>query len=214
MRLPVLRPMLAAASILLAGCGAAVKQPPVPLDQPLLPATVYVAECPHDEGVFGALDRAPGAEVCASMRSAMDQEARAFGDAVRVVTYKPTPGAPRFTLTPDAEAEAANHSRYRVVMMAAWSSRQNAPVAGGTLTTLGISQPFAVVDIVSGSNVGQANLSPAQGGENGASEMARKLLAGLRGHRCEVLNRWSFAGAVHNSFGGQTCETYTLRPLR
>lgn len=215
MRVATLSPLFAVAFMLLAGCGAAVKQPPVPLDQPLLPATVYVPDCPHDDGFLGAMDRAPGSEVCASMLSAMTQEALTYNDAVRVVTYKATPGAPRFTVTPDADAEVTNHSRYRVVMMPAWSSRQSAPAAPGTtMTTLGISLVFAVVDVATGVTVGQANLSPTRGGDLGAAELAHTLLAGLRGHRCEVLNHWSFAGAVHNSFGGQTCETYTLRPLR
>lgn len=214
MRLPVLRPVLAAASILLAGCGAPVKEPPVPLDQPLLPATIYVPDCANDGGFLAGAESAPGREICRLMAVALMTSMSGLDGQANVTGYvsKEGRGHVGFTghlqapeMTPDLAAEAHVRSKYRIVLAPASSGFEP---AGGGMRMVGTSLKFVVFDVASGEMIGDARLDTWGVGLAGALELAGPLVRGLQGHRCEVLNKFTVKTATHKS---SPC-TYVLSP--
>lgn len=209
MRVRFLSPLVAAASILLSGCGEAVREPPVPLDQPLLPATIYVPDCPTESGFLGFLggaDAAPGVATCRAMHDALVTDLRHVVDRVKLVDYKVAKDAERFAVEPDKAAEASIGSKYRIVLMPAMSSR----VRSGYMEYVATSMAVGVFDAGSGEQIGDAGFHTNNAGLAGAEEMTRLLAKGLAGPRCEVLNIYSLRTATHK---GPECTSFILHPM-
>ncbi|MGY3231582.1 hypothetical protein ACVWWJ_003066 [Luteibacter sp. HA06] len=201
-------PFLTAAFLFLAGCGQAVIKPPVPLDESLLPATIYVPDCPlNDEGFLGfmgAMDRAMGESACRAMLLALADKAQGMSGEVNFVTYKVDLKAPK-PVEPDKTAEASVHSRYRVILSPAQSSR----VYQDHISYVAANQAFSVIDTATATVVGRGSVKASPGGMPGATDAAATLLAGLRGNRCELLNALSARTAFH-ALHAPKCTTFAL----
>lgn len=214
MRFRFAAPLLAVALLFLAGCGPATLKTPMPLNDALLPATIYVPDCPSAESLLEALvssDKAMGVSVCHEMDKALHAAASGFDGKVTFVLYSVgTKDAPR-TFEPDKAAEASIQSRYRVILSPA-SSQRVYKDAGGTkgfhYSEVEASQTLSVVEIDTGKR-GWATIAPLNGSQSGADTAAAAIMGGLRGPRCEVLNAFSFRASVHAVAVG-TCKTFAL----
>ena len=211
MRLRLGVPSLAAVLLFVAGCGQAVIKPPLPLDESLLPATIYVPDCPLDDdgflGFVGAMDRAMGESACRAMASALRVKAQGMDGKVNFVGYKVDLKAPK-PVEPDTGVEASIGSRYRVVLPPARSNR----VYQDHLSYVAANQSFSVFDTATGTLVGRGSVKASPGGVPGATSAAETLLAGLRGNRCELLNAFSARTAFH-ALSAPKCTTFALYPV-
>ncbi|WP_291779300.1 hypothetical protein [Luteibacter sp.] len=179
--------------------------------------TIYVATCPPPEGgvlgFMGAMDRAPGEATCAAMLDSARRAARMVPD-IDVVSYAfSDPGVGlvrRFPeIEPDRDAEASHHSLYRVVLTPPRSSRTT--TTGGSYVST--SMEFEVTEVATEKVLGRSTLVPVSAGRLGADQLVSRLIAGLKGNRCEVLNKWSLSGIAHKAASGKSCDTYTLWPV-
>jgi hypothetical protein len=204
-------PSLAAVLLFVAGCGQAVIKPPLPLDESLLPATIYVPDCPLDDdgflGFVGAMDRAMGESACRQMGAALITKAQGMDGKVNFVNYKVDLKAPK-PVEPDKGVEASIGSRYRVVLPPARSNR----VYQDHVSYVAANQSFSVFDTATGTLVGRGSVKASPGGVPGATSAAETLLAGLRGNRCEVLNAFSARTAFH-ALSAPKCTTFALYPV-
>lgn len=208
MRLRFAVPLLMFAVVLLTGCGPAVIKPPIPLDQSLLPATIYVPDCPSEGGFSGfmnAADGAMGQSACRAMAAALVEKAQGLDGKVKFVAYKVDLKAPK-PVEPDTSVEASNGSRYRIVLRPASSSR----IRTDRISYVAATEMFTVLDIATGTR-GWATVEASPGGVPGATKAAETLIAGLRGPRCEVLNSFSARTAFH-VLGEPKCTTFMLYP--
>lgn len=208
MRFRLAAPFLAAAPLFLAGCGPAVIKPPIPLEQSLLPATIYVPDCPSEDGFSGFMDgpdRAMGQSACRAMSAALVEKAQGLDGKVTFVAYKFDLKAPK-PIEPDTRVEASIGSRYRIVLRPARSSR----VRTDRISYVAATQAFSVLDIATGT-AGWATVEASPGGVSGATKAAEALMSGVRGPRCEALNSFSARTAFH-VLGAPKCTTFMLYP--
>jgi hypothetical protein len=210
--------LFAGASLLLAGCGEAIKRAPVPLEQPLLPATVYVPSCPSYEGFEGLPQRdwQAGDVSCRSMHDRLAEALQPVSDKVRIVDYAWSKEAERFEVNPDVATEASIGSRYRVVLRPAYASRMRTPgltparppgAVGGIAKELSVWEDFAVFSAATGEEIGEASLLSMHGGAN---EIAPLIAGGIMGPRCQALNKFSIKAFSHVLDG---CKTFPLYPV-
>lgn len=211
MRFRIAAPFLAFALMLLAGCGPALLKPPMPLEGSLLPATFYVSDCPEHVGFIGSRDVAMGQSVCAGMLAALRDSSRRLGGGVNIISYSVgTKDAPK-PFEPDKAAEAANGSRYRVILTPAYSYRAyetTAPGARTQATWVEASQPFAIEDVVTGKR-GRATVPATPGALPGSTLAANAIVEGMRGPRCEALNKFSIRAPMKAMQIGK-CATFAL----
>jgi hypothetical protein len=208
MRFRLAVPSLAVALLFLAGCGPAVIKPPIPLEQSLLPATIYVPDCPSEDGFSGFMDgpdRAMGESACRAMSAALVEKARGLDGKVKFVAYKVDLKAPK-PLEPDTSVEASIGTRYRIVLRPAQSSR----IRTDRISYVAATEMFTVLDIATGTR-GWATVEASPGGVSGATKAAETLIAGVRGPRCEALNSFSARTAFH-VLGAPKCTTFMLYP--
>jgi hypothetical protein len=212
--------LIASASVLLTACGEAVKRAPVPLDQSLLPATVYVPSCPAYEGFEGLSQRDwfAGDVSCRAMHDALAQALQPVSEKVRIVDYTWSKEAERFAVEPDRAVEASIDSHYRVVLRPAYASRLRTPglsparpkgAIGGYQKQLSVWEDFAVFSAKTDEKIGTASLLSMQGG-GGAKEIAPLIARGLVGPRCQALNTMSIKALTHVMDG---CKTFALYPV-
>jgi len=206
------------ASILLAGCGEAVKRAPVPLDEPLMPATIYLPTCPPNEhtALFdsrAAQDFEVGRGNCEAMSLVLTRELEPVFDKVRIVQYTPAKDAERFAIEPDKATEAAIGSRYRIVLMPAYASRMRTPGVqqyGRVEKEVSTWVDFAVFSTATGQQIGKASLYSLNGAPSGAQEIGRLIAQGVKGPRCQALNQYSMRAFSH-VFDG--CQSFALYPV-
>lgn len=214
----LLAALFVGASILLAGCGEAVKRAPVPLDQPLTPSTIYLPTCPPNEhtGLFdsrAAQDFEFGRRSCEAMGLVLTRELEPLFDKVRIVQYTPSKEADRFAVEPDKATEAANGSRYRIVLMPAYASRTRTPGVqqyGKVEKEVSTWLDFAVFSTATGQQIGTASLYSMNGGPAGAQEIGHLIALGVKGPRCQALNKYSMRAFSH-AFDG--CQSFALYPV-
>lgn len=212
--------LIAGASLLLAACGEAIKRAPVPLEQPLLPATVYVPSCPAYEGLeaLPRRDWEAGDFSCRAMHERLAAGLKSVSDKVRIVDYAWSKEAERFAVEPDTTTESSIGSRYRVVLRPAYASRLRTPgltparppgAIGGIAKELSVWEDFAVFSAATGEEIGEASLLSMDGG-GGADEIAPLIAGGIMGPRCQALNKLSIKAFSH-VFDG--CKTFPLYPV-
>jgi hypothetical protein len=214
----LLAALLVGASSLLAGCGEAVKRAPVPLDQPLTPATIYLPTCPPNEhtGLFdsrAAQDFEFGHGNCEAMGLVLTRELAPVFDKVRIVQYTPSRDADRFAVKPDKATEAAIGSRYRIVLLPAYASRTRTPGVqqyGKVEKEVSTWVDFAVFSTATGQRIGEASLYSMNGAPSGAQEIGHLIALGVKGPRCQALNKYSMRAFSH-AFDG--CQSFALYPV-
>lgn len=214
----LLAALLVGVSILLAGCGEAVKRAPVPLDQPLTPATIYVPTCPLNEhtGLFdgrASQDFEFGRGNCEAMGLVLARELEPAFGKVRIVQYTRAKGAEPFAVEPDKATEAAIGSRYRIVLMPAYGTRMRTPGVtqyGRVDKDVSTWVDFAVIATATGQQIGKASLFTMKGAPDGAQEIGHLIAQGTTGPRCQALNQYSMRAFSH-VFDG--CKSFALYPV-
>ena len=212
--------LIAGASIFLSGCGEAIKKAPVPLDQSLLPATVYVPSCPAYEGFEGLprRDWEAGDFACRDMHEQLALALQPVSEKVRIVDYVWSKDAERFSVNPDKATETSIGSRYRVVLRPFYASRLRTPglsparppgAIGGFQKELSVWEDFAVFSAATDKEIGEASLVSLHGGD-GAREIAPLIAGGIMGSRCQALNKFSIKALTHVMDG---CKTFPLYPV-
>ncbi|NII54689.1 hypothetical protein [Luteibacter sp. SG786] len=212
--------LIAGASVLLAGCGEAVKRAPVPLEQSLLPATIYVPSCPPYDGFEGLPQRdwLAGDLSCRAMHERLALALQPVAGKVRIVDYAWSKDAERFAVDPDKAVESSIGSRYRVVLRPVYASRFRTPglsparppgAIGGFQKELSVWEDLAVFSATTDEEIGEASLVSMQGG-GGADEMAPLIAGGIVGARCQALNKFSLKAFGHVMDG---CKTFALYPV-
>lgn len=206
--------LVVGAALLVSGCGEAIKRAPVPLEQSLLPATIYVPSCPPNEAFDGqsAQDWRIGNVSCTAMHGLLAKELEPVSDKVRIVDYAWSRDADRFAVEPDKTIEASIESRYRVVLRPAAASRTRTPgvtQAGRLDKDVSIWEDFAVFSAATDEQIGYASLYSMQGVGSGA-EIASVMARGIMGPRCQALNKLSLRAFSH-AFDG--CKTFALYPV-
>lgn len=211
--------LIASASLFLAGCGEAIKKAPIPLDQSLLPATIYVPSCPPYEGFEGLPERdwKAGDFSCRTMHDQLALALRPVADKVRIVDYAWSKDAERFAVDPDKTTESSIGSRYRVVLRPFYASRLRTPglsparppgSIGGYQKELSVWEDFAVFSATTDEEIGEASLVSLHG--DGAREIAPLIAGGIIGPRCQALNKFSIKALTHVMDG---CKTFPLYPV-
>jgi hypothetical protein len=197
-----------AAALCLAGCGAAVRRPGVPIDQPLTPVAIYLQPClqeppKRDDALAGEL-------LCRSLPFALQAELTGRKLDYRLI---PASGGDGESVTPDRAMEQSMGAHYRLIVERPTSSLVTSAVgpdqAPYSITShLEAFVGLRIENVQSDAPVGTGLIHMLVSRDLPAA-FARRIVNGLTGPRCESVNRWSLAGAFHSSFGAK-CESFSI----
>ena len=221
--------LLSIVVVTISGCGSATLKPEIPVNQPLVPAVVYMPKCAGGEsglwGVMGSADRAWGEGVCAALEPALMARVSGSDGQFKLAQAQPdvsknTAGnggfsrffhavskqvEQSFNIVPDISLEKSLGAKYRVVLAQPTSYR----VVNNNMSYVVADMWFEIVDIDSNKVILQASLHPDGTGIKGASNIADKLVRGPEGPRCETLNGWSINGALKDPMRSK-CDSFAL----
>lgn len=198
------------ASVLLSGCGAAVRKSGLAPAESLAPVAIYLRPCAKVVSTRGA---AVIYALCRDLPSVLKAKLAASGLKYEIVQAAGWGENNKGKLIPNFPIERAFGARFRVIVDNVTPALMTTPVAPGpgpkvVFSYLQASVQLVVEDAVSNQHMG-TGLIMLKATPDAVSTIAQRIVNGLTGPRCESINNWSLAGAFRSSFGSK-CNSFSI----